>query len=133
MRKAQAAAAVTMTCACHCRYQRGYKNVINKGIELNKNNTECELMMETSGHGALRENRFLDDGAYMSVKLIIEDARRRWEGRKDIRCAWKAPWSIVCIACSESPFVLVFNHLFPLYTIPILSGCRSLFLLHPSF
>lgn len=42
-------------------------------------------MMETSGHGALRENRFLDDGAYMSVKLLIEDARRRWEGRKDIR------------------------------------------------
>lgn len=69
----------------HFRYQRGYKNVINKGIELNQNGTECELMMETSGHGALRENRFLDDGAYMSVKLLIEDARRRWEGRKDIR------------------------------------------------
>lgn len=72
------------------RYQRGYKNVINKGIELNDKGVECELMMETSGHGALRENRFLDDGAYMSVKLIIEDARRRWEGRKDIRCANQA-------------------------------------------
>jgi hypothetical protein len=69
------------------RYRRGYKNVINKGIELNNEGIECELMMETSGHGALRENRFLDDGAYMSVKLIIEAARRRWEGRKDIRCS----------------------------------------------
>lgn len=71
----------------HCRYKRGYKNIINKGIELNKDGADCELMMETSGHGALRENRFLDDGAYMSVKLIIEAARRRWEGRPDIRYA----------------------------------------------
>jgi phosphomannomutase len=68
-----------------CRYKRGYKNVINKGIELNNEGTECELMMETSGHGALRENRFLDDGAYMSVKLTIEAARRKWEGRSGIR------------------------------------------------
>lgn len=89
-----------------CRYQRGYKNVINKGIELNNNGTECELMMETSGHGALRENRFLDDGAYMSVKLIIEDARRRWEGRKDIRCARRAGRIILllcfCACCGTS-------------------------------
>ena len=67
------------------RYKRGYKNIINKGVELNKDGVDCELMMETSGHGALRENRFLDDGAYMSVKLIIEAARRRWEGRPGIR------------------------------------------------
>lgn len=40
-----------------CRFQRGYRNVINKGIELNAAGVDCELMMETSGHGALRENR----------------------------------------------------------------------------
>lgn len=31
----------------HFRYRRGYKNVINKGIELNSNGTDCQLMMET--------------------------------------------------------------------------------------
>ena len=65
---------------------RGYKNVINKGIELNKEGIECQLMMETSGHGATKVNRYLDDGAYTAVKVIVEAARRRWEGRGDIRC-----------------------------------------------
>lgn len=68
----------------HFRYMRGYKNVINKGIELNEAGEECHLMMETSGHGAMKENKFLDDGAYMAVKVIIEAARRRWEGRSDV-------------------------------------------------
>ena len=31
----------------HFRFRRGYKNVINKGIELNKQGTDCQLMMET--------------------------------------------------------------------------------------
>ena len=37
--------------------------------------------METSGHGALKENYFLDDGAYLMVKLIIElsNAKKRGE------------------------------------------------------
>ena len=30
---------------------------------------ETHLMMETSGHGALKENYFLDDGAYLVVKV----------------------------------------------------------------
>lgn len=34
-------------------------------------------MMETSGHGALKENYFLDDGAYLAVKAIIEMVRQR--------------------------------------------------------
>ena len=66
---------------------RGYKNVIDKGIELNDSGETCELMMETSGHGALRQNRFLDDGAFMAVKIIIEAARRRWQGEAGVRCA----------------------------------------------
>jgi hypothetical protein len=32
-------------------------------------------MMETSGHGALRENRYLDDGAFLAVKAVIELVR----------------------------------------------------------
>ena len=31
----------------HLRYRRGYKNVISKGVDLNKQGTSCELMMET--------------------------------------------------------------------------------------
>ncbi|KAM1942066.1 hypothetical protein ACFX15_010585 [Malus domestica] len=37
-------------------------------------------MMETSGRGALKENRFLDDGAYMVVKINIEMVRLKLAG-----------------------------------------------------
>jgi len=46
----------------HCLYRVGYRNVIDKGVNLNKDGVETHLMMETSGHGALKENHFLDDG-----------------------------------------------------------------------
>ncbi|KAL3136468.1 hypothetical protein ABBQ38_005721 [Trebouxia sp. C0009 RCD-2024] len=68
----------------HFRWKRGYKNVIGKGIELNKAGTDTPLMMETSGHGAMRENHFLDDGAYSAVQIIIETVRRRLAGEGDI-------------------------------------------------
>lgn len=42
-------------------------------------------MMETSGHGAMKNNRYLDDGAFMAVQVIIEAARRRIAGDGDIR------------------------------------------------
>ena len=58
----------------HLRFKRGYRNVINKQLELCKNGTPCPLAMETSGHAAFAENYFLDDGAYLITKLIIEAA-----------------------------------------------------------
>ena len=61
----------------HLRFMRGYKNVINKGKELNKSGINTPLMIETSGHGAMKENYDLDDGAYLAVKIIIEAVRRR--------------------------------------------------------
>jgi phosphomannomutase len=64
----------------HLRYRRGYKNVIEKGVELNAAGEECHLMIETSGHGALKENYFLDDGAYMAVKLLVEAVRSKQAG-----------------------------------------------------
>ncbi|GMN38498.1 hypothetical protein TIFTF001_007730 [Ficus carica] len=64
----------------HCLYRVGYRNVIDKGVQLNKDGVETHLMMETSGHGALKENYFLDDGAYMVVKIIIEMVRMKLEG-----------------------------------------------------
>lgn len=65
----------------HYRFRRGYKNVINKAIELNNQGIDCPLAIETSGHAALRENYFLDDGAYLMVKIIILMAKLRKEGK----------------------------------------------------
>jgi len=52
----------------HYRYRRGYKNVIDKGVELSAAGVDVPLMIETSGHGAMAENHYLDDGAYLAVK-----------------------------------------------------------------
>ncbi|HOQ12484.1 MAG TPA: phosphomannomutase/phosphoglucomutase [Spirochaetota bacterium] len=65
----------------HHRFKRGYKNVINEAIRLNESGEECYLAIETSGHGAMKENYFLDDGAYMAAKIIIKAALLRKEGR----------------------------------------------------
>ncbi len=59
----------------HYRYKRGYKNVINKAIELNEQGIFCPLAIETSGHAAFKENYFLDDGAYLVTKIVIELAK----------------------------------------------------------
>ena len=55
----------------HLRYMRGYKNVINKCRELNESGIYSPLAIETSGHAAFEANYFLDDGAYVVVKLLI--------------------------------------------------------------
>lgn len=65
----------------HRRFKRGYKNVINEGLRLNAAGVCCPLAIETSGHGALKENYFLDDGAYLAVKLVIALARAKKEGK----------------------------------------------------
>lgn len=65
----------------HHRFKRGYKNVINEAIRLNSIGISCPLAIETSGHGALKENYFLDDGAYMAVKLLIATAHAKREGK----------------------------------------------------
>ncbi len=66
----------------HHRFKRGYRNVINEGIRLNNEGHECWLAIETSGHAALRENYFLDDGAYLAAKLIIAAAKLQAEGKQ---------------------------------------------------
>ncbi|MEG0918798.1 MAG: phosphomannomutase/phosphoglucomutase [Anaerovoracaceae bacterium] len=65
----------------HLRFKRGYKNVINKSIELNNNGIESPLAIETSGHAALKENFFLDDGAYLATKICIKAANLAKEGK----------------------------------------------------
>jgi len=59
----------------HLRFKRGYKNVINKSIELCREGTDSQLAIETSGHAAYKENYFLDDGAYLAAKIVIKAAR----------------------------------------------------------
>ncbi len=56
----------------HHRFKRGYRNVINEAKRLMAEGENSVFAMETSGHGALYENYFLDDGAYIIVKLLIE-------------------------------------------------------------
>ena len=66
----------------HLCYMRGYKNVINKQKELNEKGINAPLAMETSGHGALKENYYLDDGAYLAVKLVVAMALAQAQGKK---------------------------------------------------
>ena len=68
----------------HYRYRRGYKNVIDKGVELAAQGVDAPLMIETSGHGAMAENHYLDDGAYLAVKVLIEAGRRRLADAGDV-------------------------------------------------
>lgn len=65
----------------HLRFKRGYKNVINKSKELNAQGIDSQLAIETSGHAALKENYFLDDGAYLAVKIVIKAAKLKREGK----------------------------------------------------
>ncbi len=77
----------------HYRYRRGYKNVIDKALELNAAGINCPLAIETSGHAAMRENYFLDDGAYLCTKIIIKAAQLRKAGKdlSDLTADLKEP------------------------------------------
>lgn len=65
----------------HLRFKRGYRNVINKQLELCEKGIKAPLAMETSGHASFAENHFLDDGAYLITKLIIEAASLSKQGK----------------------------------------------------
>lgn len=63
------------------RFKRGYKNVIDKSIELNEKGILSTLAIETSGHAALKENYFLDDGAFLAAKIVILLAKLKKQGK----------------------------------------------------
>ncbi|MBQ9415718.1 MAG: phosphomannomutase/phosphoglucomutase [Clostridia bacterium] len=65
----------------HHRFKRGYKNVILEAQRLNQKGIYTPLAIETSGHAALLENGFLDDGAYLMVRLLIALAKQKEKGR----------------------------------------------------
>lgn len=67
----------------HVRYLKGYANVIGKAQELtNAGEANAEMAIETSGHCAMQENGYLDDGTYTAVKVIGLLAREKL-ARKD--------------------------------------------------
>jgi len=55
----------------HYRYLRGYANVIRKAKEITESGfANAEVAIETSGHCAMKENGYVDDGTYTAVKII---------------------------------------------------------------
>lgn len=66
----------------HHRYMRGYKNVIDEATRLNKMGEYTPLAIETSGHAALLENGFQDDGAYLITRILIAYAKAAKQGKK---------------------------------------------------
>ena len=77
----------------HHRFKRGYKNVINEAIRLNAAGEYTPLAIETSGHAALKENYFLDDGAYLITRLLIALAKAAEQGKNltDLIAGLKMP------------------------------------------
>lgn len=66
----------------HYRFKRGYRNVIDEAVRLNEMGIDCPLAIETSGHAALRENHFLDDGMYLVTLLLIKAMQMKQQGEE---------------------------------------------------
>src|SRR5699024_4588683 len=64
----------------HHRFKRWYHNVIEEARRLCAAGVDCPLAIETSGHAALRENYFLDDGMYLVTRLIVAAMRKKAAG-----------------------------------------------------
>lgn len=64
----------------HHRFKRGYRNVIDEAMRLNREGRNAPLAIETSGHAAFKENYFLDDGAYLATRVIIKMAQLKSRG-----------------------------------------------------
>ncbi len=64
----------------HYRYKRGYRNVIDEAVRLNEAGINCPLAIETSGHAALRDNHFLDDGMYLVTVMLIKAMQLKQQG-----------------------------------------------------
>ncbi|CAJ1935126.1 unnamed protein product [Cylindrotheca closterium] len=61
----------------HIRHVRGYANVIRKARSFAETIVNAETAIETSGHCALKENDYLDDGTYTAIKVIGLMARAK--------------------------------------------------------
>ncbi len=90
------------------RYKRGYNNVISMAKKINGKGGNCPLAIETSGHAAFKDNNFIDDGAYLAARIIIEMAQSKMQGKtindliKDLSSA-KEKKTIRMSITSENP------------------------------
>lgn len=72
---------ITESGGVHYRFKRGYRNVIDEAVRLNEEGINCPVAIETSGHAALREHHFIDDGMYLATWLITIALQRKREGQ----------------------------------------------------
>lgn len=62
----------------HVRHVKGYANVIHRAKTISESGRgNAEVAIETSGHCALKENEYMDDGTYTAVKIISLLAREK--------------------------------------------------------
>ncbi|MBQ3761966.1 MAG: phosphomannomutase/phosphoglucomutase [Clostridia bacterium] len=61
----------------HYRFRRGHKNVIEEARRLTEEGINVPVAIETSGHAAMKENYFIDDGVYLATKVICEAMWRK--------------------------------------------------------
>lgn len=66
----------------HYRYKRGHRNVIAEAMRLNDEDIDCPIAIETSGHAALRENFFLDDGVYLAALVLCKALTLKRDGER---------------------------------------------------
>ena len=71
---------ITKRGGVHHRFKRGYRNVIDEAMRLNREGRNAPLAIETSGHAAFKENFFLDDGAYLATRIVIKMAQLKSRG-----------------------------------------------------
>ena len=64
----------------HYRFKRGYKNVIEEAERLSGEGIKVPAAIETSGHAAMAENFFIDDGVFLATKVICEAMWRKKRG-----------------------------------------------------
>ncbi len=64
----------------HYRFRRGYRNVIEEAKRLKNEGFNVPVAIETSGHAAMAENYFIDDGMYLATKVVCECMWRKKQG-----------------------------------------------------
>lgn len=70
----------------HVRYLKGYANVIQKAQELTEAGiANAQVAVETSGHCAMQENRYLDDGTYTAARVVAFMAGSSTHHNKPLR------------------------------------------------
>jgi phosphomannomutase len=67
----------------HVRYKKGYRFVIEKGRSIEG----CVAAVECSGHGAWKDNGWVDDGCYTAVRLVTELSLMRLKQRHTLSTA----------------------------------------------